>query len=90
MYKTIFFITIAAVSLSISMLFATPKNQQKHIKEMGDIEGGCSYCHNQATKISREKGFLQGYKKGQINYNKLGTFPNCNSCHTTYGSIIKK
>ena len=88
MKKIIFIITISA--LSISMLFATPQNQQLHIKEMGDVEGGCAYCHNQTTKISRMEGFKQGYKKGQINYNKIGTFSGCNSCHTTNGSILKK
>ncbi len=84
------FIIIAAVTLSISTLFATPQNQQLHIKEMGDVEGGCAYCHNQTTKILRQEGFKQGYKKGQINYSKIGTFPGCNSCHTTNGSILKK
>jgi hypothetical protein len=88
--KLFLIILLLSAVFSFNLLFATPQNLQLHIIEMGDVEGGCAYCHNQTTKISRQEGFKQGYKKGQVNYNKIGTFSGCNSCHTKNGSEIKK
>jgi hypothetical protein len=79
---------LACTVLFALALSANPMVQQKHLMFIGDLPGGCSFCHNPQTGIQQS---FQGMKMGQENYWKISTFKNhrCPDCHTRTGLTEK-